>query len=63
MSSNISNMMIFLSYVKMHFFYVKSNILRKWSNDLRKFYVTMFNPGHSGGDVHYRDLLSKLAMA
>ena len=31
----------------MHFFYVKSNILRKWSNILRKFYVTMFTPEHS----------------
>ena len=30
-------MMIFLSYVKMHFFYVKSNILRKWSNILRNY--------------------------
>ena len=40
-------MMIFLSYVKMLFFYVKSNILSKWSNILRKFYVTMFTPEHS----------------
>ena len=40
-------MMIFLSYVKMHFFYVKSNILRKWLNILRKFYVTMLTPKHS----------------
>ena len=37
-------MMIFLSYLKMHFFYVKSNILRKSS---RIFYETMFNPEHS----------------
>ena len=40
-------MMIFLSYVKMHFFYVKLNILRKWSNILLKFFVTIFTPEHS----------------
>ena len=40
-------MMIFLFYVKMHFFYAKSNILCKWSNILRNFYVTMFTPEHS----------------
>ena len=33
--------------VKMHFFHVKSNILCKRSNILRKFYVTMFTPEHS----------------
>ena len=46
-SSWVLGMMIFLSYVKMHFFYVKSNNLRKWSNILRKLYVTMFIPEHS----------------
>ena len=40
-------MMIFLSYVKMHFSYVKSKILHKWLNILHKFYVTMFTPEHS----------------
>ena len=39
--------MIFLSYVKMHFSYVKSKILLKWLNILRKFYVAMFTPEHS----------------
>ena len=50
MSSNLEPIFfracLFLSYVKMHFFYVKSNILRKWSNILCKFYVTMFTPEH-----------------
>ena len=36
-----------LSYVKMHFFYVKSIILRKWSNILCKYYVTVFMTEHS----------------
>ena len=40
-------MMIFLSYIKIHFFYVKSIILHKWLNILHKFYVTMFTPEHS----------------
>ena len=40
-------MMIFLSYVKMHFSYVKSKILLTWLNILRKFYVAMFTPEHS----------------
>ena len=31
----------------MHFLYVKSNILCKWSNILRKFYVTLFTSEHS----------------
>ena len=29
--------MIFFSYVKMHFSYIKSNILRKWLNMLRNY--------------------------
>ena len=42
-------MMIFLSYIEMHFFYVQSNILCKWLNILSKFYVTMLtgNPEYS----------------
>ena len=35
------------SYVKMHFSFVKSNILCKWLRILFKFYVTMFTPEHS----------------
>ena len=34
------DMMIFLSYVKMHFSYITSNILQKWSNVLHKHYVS-----------------------
>ena len=36
-----------LSYIKMHFSYVKSKILSMWLNILLKFYVTMFSPEHS----------------
>ena len=36
-----------LSGVKMHFFYVKSKILRMWLIILCNFYVTMFRPEHS----------------
>ena len=36
-----------LSYVKLHFSYVKSNIECNWLNILRKYYVIMFAPKHS----------------
>ena len=32
--------MIFFSYIKMHFSYVKSNILRRWLNMLRNYVHT-----------------------
>ena len=38
--------MIFFSYIKIHFSYVKSNILRRWLNMLRNYVHTrtFFNP-------------------
>ena len=42
-----NKMIIFLSCVKMHFFYIKWNIPRKCLNNLHKFYITIFTPEHS----------------
>ena len=39
--------MIFLSYIKMHFSYVKSNILCNWLNILGKHYLIVFTPENS----------------
>ena len=38
---------IFILLHKIHFSYLKSNILSKWSNILCKFYITKFTPVHS----------------
>ena len=46
-SWSLPAIMIFLCYVKMHFSYVKLNILRKWSNILCKFHVIMLTLEHS----------------
>ena len=46
-AGHLADMIIFFILSKNALFYVKSNILCKWSNILCTYYLTMFTPEHS----------------